>query len=499
MNQKNEDEMDIMVQDAEIEERRESFPSLAILSDLNTSNVEDRVKKAAREMAKKIYESSVDGIDNMNQIVVATTSSIAKNKTEGMVFLYIIISEIALLDKSGDIGSVFLQKGIVKKIYQSFGNTIDDLYRDGKSSLQVYNSKAYLIDAFVSDFFPLYSNGEIVIPSGGMTGELIYPDGFLNIFFRAVKKCFENDKVMVEEVLKHQAMLSNADAQNEKNRVMAIVDSIFSRETSRVLSLFNQSDKVRIMQYLQGKIDQFLKLSEKHSEEKNNAYGNEVEAILRELHEKITFIAENKASGQMDYSEQLKNIDKNVIVVLEKQLMLLNRVEEMQNPDQDDFLSEVTASGEKKRSVFEEIGVLKKQIDFLSESLLNLPEELLRLIPTNRTQPAGDTHQSPVHDDPYDLFGEETQELAQDEQSPDAQLHSIDYQQIGEIVKNVMQATLSQSLEPFLGKIKDLEQEIVSVKEKLATIEEVSADTNKRLKEEIAATAEFIENSRQKD
>lgn len=490
---------DLTVQDAEIEEQRETFPSLAILSDLNTSNIEDRVKKAAKEMAKKIFESSVDGIDNMNQIVVATTSSIAKNKTEGMVFLYIIISEIASLDKSGDIGSVFLQKGIVKKIYQSFGNTIDDLYRDGKNSLQVYNSKAYLIDAFISDFFPLYSNGEIVIPSGGMTGELIYPDGFLNIFFRAVKKCFENDKIMVEEVLKHQAMLSNADAQNEKNRVMTIVDDIFNRETSRVLSLFNQSDKVRIMQYLQGKIDQFLKLSEKHSEEKNSAVGGETEALLKELHEKITHMAESGPSDKMDYSDQLKNIDKNVVVILEKQLMLLNRVEEMQNPDQDDFLSEAAASGEKGRTLFEEIDELKKQFDLLSKSVIGLPDELLQLIPTNRAQPQENTQHSPIHDDPYDLFSEESEEIVRDERKHDTTIHSIDYEQIGEIVKNVVQATLSQSLEPYLDKIKNLEQEVASFNEKLAAIEKVSTDTNKLLKEEIAATVEFIENSKQKD
>lgn len=488
-----------MIQDAEIEERQETIPSLAVLSDLNTSNIEDRVKKAAKEMAKKIFESSIDGIDNMNQIVVATTSSIAKNKTEGMVFLYIIISEIALLDKNGDIGSVFLQKGIVKKIYQSFGNTIDDLYRDGKNSLQVYNSKAYLIDAFVSDFFPLYTNGELVIPSGGMTGELIYPDGFLNIFFRAVKKCFENDKVMVEEVLKHQAMLSNADAQNEKNRVMAIVEDIFNRETSRVLSLFNQSDKVRIMQYLQGKIDQFLKLSEKHSEEKSGGPGNGVEALLRELHDKISFMAENQPSEQMDCSEQLKNIDKNVVIVLEKQLMLLNRVEDMQNPDQDDFLSEGTASGEKKHSIFDEIDGLKKQIELLSKGLVDLPNEILQLIPTDRAQSQGGAPQSSAHDDPYDLFNEESEEFARDEQTHSIPVPSIDYQQIGEIVKNVLQVTLSQSLEPFVEKIKGLEQEVTSFKEKLVAIEEVSTDTNKCLKEEIAATAEFIESSRQKD
>lgn len=489
-----------LIHDAEIDERKERMPSLAVLSDLNTSNLEDRVRNAAKEMAKKIFESSVDGIDNMNQIVVATTSSIAKSKTEGMVFLYIIITEIAALDKSGDIASVFLQKGIVKKVYQVFGNTIDDLYRDRKGSLQVYNSKAYLIDAFVSDFFPLYSNGEIVIPSGGMTGELIYPDGFLNIFFRAVKKCFENDKVMVEEVLKHQAMLSNADSQSEKERVLQIVQEIFNRETTRVLSLFNQSDKVRIMQYLQGKIDELLKLSEDLSDrhpaqlEKNKSL-EAVEETLASIHKKISDLGAEAHSEP----EQLKNIDKNVVLILEKQIMLLNRVEELQNPEKDDFLSEMEYEEKSTQNASEELLEIKNKIDVLSEEVARLPMHFEKMLSQSDRVPIheqmgeleGKTEKAIL--DPYDVFGDLTQE-----ESP-AKIVSIDYEKIGQIIEDAIKNGVAKSIASMSDRIEIISKEIHEVKEHIELVHEVSADTNRCLKEEITATAEFIEHSKQKD
>ncbi|MDD4969865.1 MAG: hypothetical protein PHT07_10600 [Paludibacter sp.] len=476
------------VEDAIIEESSPA-PVLAILSNLNPSNLEERVRNAAKEMAKQIFESKAENIDNLNQIVVATASSIAGNKTEGMVFLYIITQEIAALDKSGEIASLFLQKGIIKKIYNLFGNSIDDAYRDGTATLQIFNSKAYLIDAFITDFFPLYANGEIITMQG-MTGELIYPDKFLNIFFRAVKKCYENDKVMGDEVLRHQAMLTTNNAGEEQQRVSNIIERIFERETNRVLSLFRQSDKIRIQTFLEGKIDELLRLSNEHK--KDAGSGNQQDAVVEALNKLTERVNQLSGTGNPEslpngFDETIKKIDRNVISVLENQILLRKRIDEIKEPE-DDFLSDIQPQ-KRPTGMTHEIGSFDKE-EVLGEirSLSLTVEKMLEAYGGKHPHDTSTSLELPA-DDPMMLFGAMS-EAAQPESVPQEQSSSYSFDP--DVISKLFKTIVEDAVAPIKEGLQVIQKQVVELEEKVISISDVSGNIHGMLKSEIESTEALV-------
>ena len=474
------------IEDAVIEENSKA-PVLAVLSNLNPNNLEERVRNAAREMAKNIYESKAENVENLNQIAVASASSIAANKTEGMVFLYIITQEIAALDKTGDIASLFLQKGIIKKIYNLFGNSIDDSYRNGVTVMQVLNSKAYLIDAFLTDFFPLYANGELA-GTQGMTAELLYQDKFLNIFFRAVKSCYENDKVMGGEVLRHQAMLSANGKQEDQSQIQVIIDKVFERETSRVLSLFQQSDKIKIQTFLEGKIDELLKLAGKQNSGATS--DQEVGIALEEISHKLDEFLRLGGSESLpsEIIALLQKIDRNVVSVNERQVLLLKRIEEMTEPVPD-FLSDVFPKDMGNRpeelnreDVLEEIRTLSGTVEKMFSSLKELEmKNQLSESPSHATPLA--------NDDPMVIFGGTIEpEPAIPAGTPPIQEPIIDMDQIAKLFEGI----ISNAISPITKEFGEIRKQISSLESKVEKIGEISSATNELLKSEINETNEYI-------
>lgn len=477
------------IEDAVIENGEEnSTASLMVLSSLNPNNLEDRVRIAAKEMAKRIYESKAENIDNINQIVVATAAKIASNKTEGMVFLYVIVQEIAALDKTGEIASLFLQKGVIKKVYNHYGNSIDDSYRNGVYALQVLNSKAYLIDAFITDFFPLYSYGELAV-NHGMTGELLYQDKFLNIFFRAVKSCFENDKVMGVEVLRHQAMLATTPPNEDQSQIQSIIENVFERETNRVLGLFQQSDKVKIQTFLEGKIDELLKLAGKS----HNGGGEdpEMSKSFQELSSKIDLLMERDPLESPEGTfALLQKIDRNVVAIIEGQLLLRKRVEEITEPATD-FLSDAlpkNLSGQneplRREDVMEEIRGLAETVEKMFISLKDIES---KKTPTSDQQ----TDELPM-DDPMVIFGSMTQTMTNEEPSP-AAIHespSIDM----DALSRVIELAIGKALVSISDELSTVRTKIGAMEDRINEIAKVGTETNSLLKEEINSTNEFIAN-----
>lgn len=478
------------VEDAVIEESTEAkAPVLAVLSNLSPNNLEDRVRNAAREMAKNIYESKAENVDNLNQIVVATAASIAANKTEGMVFLYIIAQEIAALDKTGEIASLFLQKGIIKKIYNLFGNSIDDSYRNGVVVMQVLNSKAYLIDAFLTDFFPLYANGELA-GSQGMTSELLYQDKFLNIFFRAVKSCYENDKVMGGEVLRHQAILTVDGKPEDQSQVQAIIDKVFERETSRVLSLFQQSDKIKIQTFLEGKIDELLKLAGKNKGDPQN--DQEVSAALGEIRQKLDEFLRHGGheNAPSEVIQLLQKIDRNVVSIYERQVLLAKRIEEMAEPS-DDFLSDIfPKDGANKPEEFNREDVLA-EIRTLSGTVEKMFSSLKELESKNQTVANAFSSDELPADHPSLIFGgsaakEEVPTLP--EVIHKECMQPFDMDQLSTLIEAIVVKTIAPITKEFI----EVKNQLEDLKNKVVEAGNISIETNKMLKDEISNTNDFI-------
>ncbi|MDD5212666.1 MAG: hypothetical protein PHV62_09655, partial [Sulfuricurvum sp.] len=330
-------------------------------------------------------------------------------------------------------------------------------------------------------------NGELA-GTQGMTAELLYQDKFLNIFFRAVKSCYENDKVMGGEVLRHQAMLSANGKQEDQSQIQVIIDKVFERETSRVLSLFQQSDKIKIQTFLEGKIDELLKLAGKQNSGATS--DQEVGIALEEISHKLDEFLRLGGSENLpsEIIALLQKIDRNVVSVNERQVLLLKRIEEMTEPAPD-FLSDVFPKDMGNRpeelnreDVLEEIRTLSGTVEKMFSSLKELEMKNQLSESPSRTTPL-------ANDDPMFIFGETIEpEPAIPTGTSPIQEPIVDMDQIAKLFEGI----ISNAISPITKEFGEIREQISSLESKVEKIGEISSATNELLKSEINETNEYI-------
>jgi hypothetical protein len=220
-----------------------------------------QTKRSAKDLAGTVWKFMSEGgkNDEVVSIIISVIAEMVETKKEALVVLYSLIEEMAVYDKTGDLCASILEANLLKEIYKTFGASVEDGYV-GVMRSSLKNTKAYLVDAFVFEYYPLYSNGAFG-PQVSVAREMIYPERFLNILFRAIKRCHENDLKVLENIANYQMQGLSANEEKKLETLaqnISVLEAKFAEETALILDLFSKSDKERMYSLFLERLDCML-------------------------------------------------------------------------------------------------------------------------------------------------------------------------------------------------------------------------------------------------
>lgn len=226
---------------------------------LATVIVNKETSFAAKELAATMYDIAQSGkITDALDIAITAIRRSSKTKREALIYLYALTKEIAVLDPSGETSVSFLATNAIMEIYRAYGEQVNDIYT-GTVTQTIKNSKAYIVDAFINEYYPLYASTELEAAQG-MSFEMMYSDRFLNILFAAIQSGYQNDLNTARNLsIYHKRTREDYKVVDDEYRQN--VDAIKRQhelEDIQIMDLFSDKEKADMNKIFETKLREIL-------------------------------------------------------------------------------------------------------------------------------------------------------------------------------------------------------------------------------------------------
>jgi hypothetical protein len=352
---------------------------------LATVEVDNETLFAAKELAATVFEIAQSGkITDAIDIVIVAIKRTSGSKQAALIYLYALTKEIASLDPTGETSVAFLSTSIIMEIYKAFGDSVNDTYA-GTASQSVKNSKAYLVDAFINEFYPLYQASELEAAQG-MSFEMMYPDRFLNILFSAVQRGYQNDLTVIKNLSMYHKRIrqDHNEIENEYAQDIKAIKAQHEAEDAQIMDLFSDREKADMNKIFSEKLREIM------GQGVNGESIEELKRIISVIPEQI----KDSISFSELFTDFSKTAQKASDEILEKVQFLSEEILQSKfNSNQDSVLKAIE---EAKKEILERLTAEEQAISSLRATHIpeaisaedDLDSEILSILSEEHISPA---------------------------------------------------------------------------------------------------------------